>query len=473
MLKSNANLFLFKDIDCKLVCTVTLQVIFFPFAVSAVITAAPFAFPITFPELSTLATFGLLLVHVIDVCTFDVVGLYVTFKSVFCVPTKSNVTFVLFKDIDCGLVCTVTLHVATFPFVVVALIVVVPFATPVTFPELSTVAIPGASLFHVILLFVFELVGLKFTFSLLVFVPLISNVKLELFNDIDCGLVFTVTLHVAFFPFVVVTVIVVVPFDCAVMFPDVSTDTIPVLSLLHVNPLLVFVDDGLNVTVNFSVFVPFKSNVVFPLFNDIDCGLVFTVTLHVALFPFGVFTVITASPFEIPVIFPLLSTDTTPGLLLSHVNVLFAFVVDGLNVTVNLSVCVPLISKFTVVFDNFISFGLVCTVIVIFPFIPVSDVAVIIVVPFVNPVTVPFSSTVAIFEFDDFHIKSVASISFPCLVLATTCKLLLPVPKSIVVLSAVNVTEFITIFLSFTLTLHVTVFDFSTTFLLFFTSTFA
>ena len=53
------------------------------------------------------------------------------------------------------------------------------------------------------------------------------------------------------------------------------------------------------------------------IFTLVGAGL--TVTLHVAVFPFVVFTVMLAVPDFLAVTLPLLSTEATDELLLDHV----------------------------------------------------------------------------------------------------------------------------------------------------------
>ena len=82
---------------------------------------------------------------------------------------------------------------------------------------------------------------------------------------------FTVTSHLAVFPFCVLAVIVVVPPAFAVIFPFVSTVATFVLDDVHVIFLSVaFI--GLVVTFKVAVFLLYISSVSFVLSNFIDVG---------------------------------------------------------------------------------------------------------------------------------------------------------------------------------------------------------
>ena len=84
--------------------TVISHVAVFPFSVFAVIVAVPFPTAVTFPVLSTVATFVSLLVHVIPLFTFALFGVIVTDSCISFVPFKSNVSLVLFNAMLSGLI---------------------------------------------------------------------------------------------------------------------------------------------------------------------------------------------------------------------------------------------------------------------------------------------------------------------------------------------------------------------------------
>ena len=136
----------------------------------------------------TVATLVLLLIH----CTSSVVVLGFTFFINCTVCPISNVELVGLTDKLVIEVITTTVQLALFPFAVVAVILVVPFPTAVTFPFPSTVAIPVLSLFHVISLFTFAVDGVIVACNVSDTFVLKSNARLS-FIDIPFGLVCTVT----------------------------------------------------------------------------------------------------------------------------------------------------------------------------------------------------------------------------------------------------------------------------------------
>ena len=116
--------------------TVTLQVAVFPLIVFTVITALPFSTPVTTPEEDTFATFVFELLHF----RLSVLSLgYIVPFRVYVFPLFKE-TEVLLKDTFVEGTFTVTLQEAVFPLVVFAVIVAVPFATPVTTPLDDTFA---------------------------------------------------------------------------------------------------------------------------------------------------------------------------------------------------------------------------------------------------------------------------------------------------------------------------------------------
>ena len=303
--------------------TVTVHVAVFPLAVFTVIVVVPSATAVTFPSCVTVATSALLLVQVKVFSLLALLGVIVAVNVNSFVPFKSNVFAVSLNDILSGstspvsVFTTVTLHVAVFPLAVVTVIVVVPFATAVTFPSFVTVATSGLLLAHVRL--VFALLGVIVAVNVNSFVPFKSNVFAVSLNDILSGstspvsVFTTVTLHVAVFPLAVVTVIVVVPFATAVTFPSFVTVATSGLLLAHVR--LVFALLGVIVAVNVNSFVPFKSNVFVVSLNDTLSGSTtselpafVTITLQVAVFPLAVVAVIVHSP-AFPYLGPSITTS--------------------------------------------------------------------------------------------------------------------------------------------------------------------
>ena len=305
--------------------TVTVHVAVFPLAVFTVIVVVPFAIAVTFPSCVTVATSGLLLVHVKVFSLLALLGVIVAVNVNSFVPFKSNVFVVSLNDILSGstspvsVFTTVTLHVAVFPLAVVTVIVVVPFAIAVTFPFFVTVATSGLLLAHVRL--VFALLGVIVAVNVNSFVPFKSNVFAVSLNDILSGstspvsVFTTVTLHVAVFPLAVVTVIVVVPFATAVTFPSCVTVATSGLLLVQVKVFSLLALLGVIVAVNVNSFVPFKSNVFVVSLNDTLSGSTtselpafVTITLQVAVFPLAVVAVIVHSP-AFPYLGPSITTS--------------------------------------------------------------------------------------------------------------------------------------------------------------------
>ena len=174
--------------------------------------------------MSTVATSGLLDFHVNVVSSVVLLGLIVATNVSACCSSSVNV--VLFKltlSIGTGFLVTVTVHVASFPFTVVTVIVALPSLTAVTFPLLSTVATSGLLDFHVNV--VSSVVSLGLIVATSVSASCSSNVKVVLSKlTLSIGIfslgLFTVILHSALLPFTVVTVIVATPSLTAVTFPS-------------------------------------------------------------------------------------------------------------------------------------------------------------------------------------------------------------------------------------------------------------
>ena len=129
--------------------TVTVQPAVFPLLLVAVITAVPAFFAVTFPLLSTAATASLLLLHftVLSPVVFDGVIVAV---NVSLSPSVMLVVLLLrlIPVIAISFCFTVTVQLAVFPLLLVAVITAVPAFFAVTFPLLSTAATSALLLLH-------------------------------------------------------------------------------------------------------------------------------------------------------------------------------------------------------------------------------------------------------------------------------------------------------------------------------------
>ena len=239
------------------------------------------------------------MVHVIFVLTSAVDGIIVAcisllFGAIFA-SVKSRSISVSFNTIPDGDVCTSTLHVSDTLLAVVAVIVVTPFATPLTNPFSSTIAIPVLSLFQVNALLASVVSGKYVTVNFCVGESVTSSFISFLLNFICVGLVCTFTLHVATFPFAVLAVIIIFPFFSPVTFaselsvPLPTTDAIYKSELDHVISLFTFVVDGTySITMSLlfgATLGSVKSNVIslnvtFASLIIIPVGDVCTVTTH-------------------------------------------------------------------------------------------------------------------------------------------------------------------------------------------------
>ena len=141
----------------------------------------------------------------------------------------------------------------------------------------------------------------------------------------------------------VLIIIVAVPFFLAVTTPPDVTVAILVSELRHVIFLFVALD-GIIVAFKVTVF-PFSIS-TFVLFNFIPVTDVFTVTLHVAVLPLFVFTVIFAVPLLFAVTTPpdvtvatlVFELDHVTFLLLAFDGVIVAFKVTFLPFSISTSV---------------------------------------------------------------------------------------------------------------------------------------
>ena len=114
------------------------------------------------------------------------------------------------------------------PLYVLTVIVALPFFFPVTSPLLFTVAILPLLVVH---LSVFNEPLGRVAFRVY-FLPFLI-VSLVFFNFIPVGAFFTVILQIAFLPFVVVAVILIVPIFLATTLPFLSTDAILLKKYLY------------------------------------------------------------------------------------------------------------------------------------------------------------------------------------------------------------------------------------------------
>ena len=255
--------------------TVTVQdAVLLPSAVVTVIVAVPTAFAVIVPLL-TVATLVALLLQV----TFLFVALdgVMVAVNVSVAPTNRLVEVLLRLTPVTGTV-TVTAQVAVLlPSAVVTVIVAVPDATAVTFPEVETVATLVLLLLQVTFLFV-ALLGA--TVAVSVSVAFGANVSVVLFRLTPVTGTVTVTEHVAvLLPSAVVTVIVAVPAAMAVTKPDVETVATDVLLLFQVTFLFVALEGE---TVAVSVSVALGARVREVLFKLTPVTGMFTVTAQVA-----------------------------------------------------------------------------------------------------------------------------------------------------------------------------------------------
>ena len=278
-----------------------------PSIVVTVIVAFPMALAVTFPFESTDATEELLLDQVIS-GVVALLGLTVA-VNVWLEPFF-KLKDVLFSVTPVTGTVTVTEHVAVLlPSFVLTVIVAVPDATAVTFPEELTVATLVLLLLQLTFLFVaFDGV----TVAVSVSVAFGANVSVVLFRLTPVTGTVTVTAQVAvLLPSAVVTVIVAVPAAPAVTFPAVETVATLVLLLLQVTFLFVAL---LGEIVAVSVSVAFGANVSVVLFRLTPVTGMFTVTAQVADLPPAV-AVIVAEPEPLEVTSP---EDDTVATLLSE-----------------------------------------------------------------------------------------------------------------------------------------------------------
>ena len=146
---------------------------------------------------------------------------------------------------------TVTVQLAVFLLLLVAVITAVPAFFAVTFPLLSTAATSELLLLHFTVLspVAFDGVIVAVNVSLSPSVMLVV-LLLRLIPVIAISFCFTVTVQLALFPLLLVAVITAVPAFFAVTFPALSTDATAVLLLLHFTVLSNVVLEGLIVAVN-------------------------------------------------------------------------------------------------------------------------------------------------------------------------------------------------------------------------------
>jgi hypothetical protein len=244
---------------------------------------------------------------------------------------------VLFSAIFTGAEVTVTVHVAVkLPSCVVTVMVAVPAATPVTKPEVLTVATAVLPEIHDIVLFVaFD--GMTVAVNWLVLATPIETVAGLSDTPVTATLAAaTVTAQVAVLaPSCVVAVIVAVPAAMAVTKPEVFTIAMAVLPELHVTVLLVAFA-GRTVAVNWLVPPATMEAVVGLTLTLVTAiGAAVTVMADVAVkLPYCVVAVIVEVPTATALTNPLELTVATEVLPELHITVLSVAVV-GATVAVN------------------------------------------------------------------------------------------------------------------------------------------
>ena len=235
--------------------TVTVQPAVFPLLLVAVITAVPAFFAVTFPLLSTAATASLLLLHftVLSPVAFDgaIVDVNISLS-----PSVKLVVLLLrpIPVMAISFCFTVTVQLALFPLLLVAVITAVPAFFAVTFPLLSTAATSALLLLHFTVLspVAFDGVIVAVNVSLSPSVKLVV-LLLRLIPVMAISFCFTVTVQPAVFPLLLVAVITAVPAFFAVTFPLLSTAATASLLLLHFTVLSPVAFDGVIVAVNVSL----------------------------------------------------------------------------------------------------------------------------------------------------------------------------------------------------------------------------
>jgi len=263
-----------------------------------VMVAEPAEIAVTVPDVFTVATAVLDDVHVTALLV-AFAGLTVAVK-VSVPPTVRDVAFLFRLTPVTGTVgiVTVTLQIAVLaPSVVVTVMLAEPAETAVTLPLASTVETEVLEDVQVTALLV-AFVGL--TVAVKVSVPPTVREVAFLFRvtpvTATVGIV-TVTLQMAVFnPSVVVTVIVAVPAETAVIRPDELTVATAVLEDVQVTALLVaFV--GVTVAVKVSVAPTVSDVSVLFRVTPVTAPTALTVMVHIAvLAPSAVFTVIVVEP---------------------------------------------------------------------------------------------------------------------------------------------------------------------------------
>ena len=292
---------------------------------------------------------------------------------------------------------TVTTHVASSPFDVVAFMLAVPTPFAVTVPSVDTVATSSLSEVHDIVLSSVVSTGLYVTSNFSV-PP--HKIDVLSFIDIEFNGIITFTLHVAVIPFDAVAVITVSPSPTAVTTPsttvatDVSVDD-------HFIVLSTSVSVGLNTTSNVNCSERFIVFSVTLSLNDIPFKGTPTVTEHFASIPFAVLAVIVALPFPTAVTTPF-STVATLSALDDHVTVLSPSAFPGKTVAVNVSVS-PFSNSNVFLFNDIPVTGCLTITSHLSSF-AFEVLAVIVAVPFPTAVIVPSGATVATLLSLDDHV---------------------------------------------------------------------
>jgi len=159
--------------------TVIVQLALFPFSLVAVITAVPALLAVTFPIRSTVATATLLLLQLTSLLYVVFSGRTVAVRV--AVSPSVSVALLLSRHtsvIGISFFSTVTVQLAVFPFVLVAVITAVPTLFAVTVPSSDTVATASLLLLQLMSLLSVVLTGRTVAVSLKVSPSYISSASL-------------------------------------------------------------------------------------------------------------------------------------------------------------------------------------------------------------------------------------------------------------------------------------------------------
>jgi len=287
----------------------------------AVIVAVPGSTPVTTPPCDTVATSALLVLQV----TCRPVSVFPDTSFVVAVSVVVPRTNIVALDgetvtVETGTDVTVTVAVPVFPSLV-AVIVTVPGATPVTTPLVDTVAIDEALVDHVTVRPVSVLPFTSLVVALNVDVPPTTTVAVDgVTVTVATGAGVTVTVAVPVLPSLV-AVIVAVPGEAPVTTPLVETVAIPDALVVHVTVRPVSVFPLPSFTVADSVEVaPTATDTVLGDTVTVATGIGVTVIVAVADLP-SLVAVIVAVPDATPATTPLVDTVAIAEALVDHVTV--------------------------------------------------------------------------------------------------------------------------------------------------------